>query len=70
MSLLNWIFLQDKTDPIVQYSNKIQESVYSVEDVISEYNMEQNNYMLEEDSSFGDQVLLQHSTSPFLEVDE
>ncbi|XVE58546.1 hypothetical protein DITRI_Ditri04bG0177900 [Diplodiscus trichospermus] len=61
---------QDATDPIVQYSEKIQESVYSVEDVTSEINMDQDNYMLEEDSSFGDQVLLQHRTFRLLEVDE
>ncbi|XP_022724596.1 LOW QUALITY PROTEIN: protein SHORTAGE IN CHIASMATA 1-like [Durio zibethinus] len=61
---------QDEIEPIVQYSKMIQESVYSVEDVTSDDNMEQNNYMLEEDSSFGDQVLLQHSTFPILEVDE
>lgn len=53
----------------MQYSKKIQESVYSVEDVTSE-NMEQNNYMLEEDCSFGDRMLLQDSTIPLLEVDE
>ncbi|GMI99614.1 SHORTAGE IN CHIASMATA 1 [Hibiscus trionum] len=61
---------KDETGPILQFSDKIQESVYSVEDVISGSNMEQNNYMLEEDSSFGDPKLLQHSTFPFLEVDE
>ncbi|KAK6250582.1 hypothetical protein SCA6_004587 [Theobroma cacao] len=61
---------QDETEPIVQYSNKIQESVYSVEYVTSKYNMEKNDYMLEEDSSFEDLLLLQHNTFPFLEVDE
>ncbi|KAK8657201.1 hypothetical protein V6N13_035453 [Hibiscus sabdariffa] len=61
---------KDEMGPILQFSDKIQESVYSVEDVISECNMEQNNYMLEEDSSFGDPKLLQHSTFLFLEVDE
>ncbi|XWS61157.1 hypothetical protein CRYUN_Cryun07bG0101500 [Craigia yunnanensis] len=52
---------QDETDPIMQYSKTIQESVYSVEDVTSEINIEQNNYMLEEDNSFGDRVFLQPS---------
>ena len=70
VSLFNWIFLQDEIDPIMQYSKTIQESVYSVEDVTSEINMEQDNYMLEDDSSFGDRVLLQPSIFPLLEVDE
>ncbi|XVF09866.1 hypothetical protein REPUB_Repub07fG0134000 [Reevesia pubescens] len=62
--------IQEGTDPMVPYSNMIQESVYSVEDITSEYNMDQNNYMLEEDSSLGDLVLLPHSTFPLLELDE
>ncbi|TYI53070.1 hypothetical protein E1A91_D12G292800v1, partial [Gossypium mustelinum] len=52
---------KDETGPILQFPDKIQESVYSVEDVISECNREQNIYMLEEDSSFGGRELLQHS---------
>ncbi|XVF50815.1 hypothetical protein PTKIN_Ptkin04bG0133800 [Pterospermum kingtungense] len=59
---------QDETDPMLQYSMKIQESVYSVEDVTSE-NMQQDNYMLEEHCYSGDKMLLQHSI-PLLEVDE
>ncbi|KAH1075445.1 hypothetical protein J1N35_027773 [Gossypium stocksii] len=61
---------KDETGPTLQFPDKIQESVYSVEDVISECNREQNIYMLEEDSSFGGRELLQHSTFPILEVDE
>ncbi|KAK8267156.1 hypothetical protein V6Z12_D12G293500 [Gossypium hirsutum] len=61
---------KDETGPILQFPDKIQESVYSVEDVISECNREQNIYMLEEDSSFGGRELLQHSIFPILEVDE
>ncbi|TYG91808.1 hypothetical protein ES288_A12G291700v1 [Gossypium darwinii] len=61
---------KDETGPILQFPDKIQESVYSVEDVISECNREQNIYMLEEDSSFGGREPLQHSTFPILEVDE
>ncbi|TYJ07106.1 hypothetical protein E1A91_A12G280900v1, partial [Gossypium mustelinum] len=61
---------KDERGPILQFPDKIQESVYSVEDVISECNREQNIYMLEEDSSFGGREPLQHSTFPILEVDE
>ncbi|OMO95942.1 hypothetical protein CCACVL1_05153 [Corchorus capsularis] len=59
---------QDESESTVPYSTKIQQSVYSVENVTSVYSIEQNNCTLEEDISFGDQV--QHSMFPFLEVDE
>ncbi|OMO97873.1 hypothetical protein COLO4_14309 [Corchorus olitorius] len=59
---------QDESESTVPYSTKIQQSVYSVENVTSVYSIEQNNCTLEEDISFGDQA--QNSTFPFLEVDE
>jgi hypothetical protein len=48
----------------------VQELIYSVENVTSEYHMEQNTYVLEDDSSVQDQMCFRRSIFPSLEVDE
>ncbi|GLU24245.1 hypothetical protein SLE2022_401950 [Rubroshorea leprosula] len=55
---------------IVQYPDKIQESVDSVEYVALDYNMEQNAYILEDENFLGNQAHSLHCTFPTLEVDE
>ncbi|KAK9292633.1 hypothetical protein L1049_020608 [Liquidambar formosana] len=54
----------------MQYSYEVQESVYSIKDITSEYCMEQNTYLLEDAGSIQGQNHLHHCTFPLLEVDE
>ncbi|XP_030933849.1 protein SHORTAGE IN CHIASMATA 1 [Quercus lobata] len=54
----------------MQCPYEVQELIYSVENVASEYYMEQNIYVLEDDGSVQDQMCFGRSIFPSLEVDE
>nr|POE64626.1 protein shortage in chiasmata 1 [Quercus suber] len=68
VQLQSWeIVLQALT---MQCPYEVQELIYSVENVASEYYMEQNIYVLEDDGSVQDQMCFGRSIFPSLEVDE